>query len=150
MEGLRGNLTDFLETLKEAKPDDCKRLYKALTDIGQKEGTLSPLACLVLEVQEILLVFGMMKEDPYTDEWKRGEFSRMTLNMKTTKTAAGKLYSLCGRDMKDEIATFDELFKSALVARYLSGGSMEKQDMKLALAAIAEYDERGKEYEEQL
>lgn len=145
MEGLRGNLTDFLESLKEANPSDCKRLFKALTDIVKKEGALSPLACLALDVQEILLVFGMMKEEPYTDEWKRGEFSRMTLNMKTTKTPAGKVYSLCGRDMKDEIASFDGLFQAALVARYLSGGSMEKQDMKLALAAIAEYDERGRE-----
>lgn len=141
MEGLRGNLVNFLENLKEANPSDCKRLFKSLTAIVEKEGNLSPVACLVLDIQEILLVFGLMKEEPFTNELKRGEFERMTLNMKTVKTPAGKRYSLCGRDMKDEIATFDGLFQAALVARYLSGGSMEKQDMKLALAAIAEYDE---------
>lgn len=72
MEGLRGNLTDFLGSLKEASPSDCERLFKYLNDIVEKEGDSSPLACLVLDIQEILLVFGMWKEDPFTDKQERG------------------------------------------------------------------------------
>ena len=141
-EGLRGNVTDFLKTLEEANPSDCKRLFEALTDIVKKEGALSPLACLALGMQEMLLVFGIMKTNPYMREMGKGDCEKMTLNMKTTKKpGGGKYYSLCGRDMRDEIATFDGLLQAALVARYLSGGSMEKRDAQLALAAIAEYDE---------
>lgn len=146
-DGLRGNVTDFLEGLKEANPSDCKRLFEALTDIVKKEGTLSPIACLVLDLQEMLLLFGLMKEDPYKQEIGKGDCEKMTLNMKTKKESGRKIYTLCGRDMKDEIASFDGLLQAALVARYLSGGSMEKKDMALALAAIAEYDEQGREDE---
>ena len=51
-------------------------------------------------------------------------------------------YVIYGEDAGNEVAVFDGLFQAALVARYLSGAYMNEKDAALALAAIAEFDER--------
>lgn len=138
---MNGIMEDYGKELLAADPSDCRKLIDILTEATAKEGRLNSLSWIAGMIQESLFVFGIMKADPFTDEPKRGDYGRMVLNMKTKKAPDGKkLYILTGRDSKGEIATFSNLFEASIVARYLSGGSMDKGDMAKALTAIADYD----------
>ena len=139
---MNGILEDYGRELLAANPSDCRKLIDVLTEVTEKEGRLTSLSWIAGQVRETLLVFGIMKADPFKGEPQRGEYSRMFLNMKTKKKpGGGKVYVLTGKDGRDEIAAFDELLKAALVARYLSGGGMDKADMAGAIAAIEQFDE---------
>ena len=133
---MREDLRGLFRALREATPSDCRKVYNALEDMRKKN--LSPL---VPELQKILLLYGVTKEDPEREDLKKGDFGKVNVNIKVEKNKGQLIYILTGgREKRDEIAAFSGFLQAALVTRYLSGGNMRPEDAKNALAAIAEFD----------
>lgn len=133
---MRDDLRGFFQALRNATPEDCRKVYKALEDTRKRDA--SPLAP---ELQKILLLYGVTKEDPEKDDLKKGDFGRVNVNIKVEKSKGELVYILTGgKEKRDEIAAFPGFLQAALVTRYLSGGNMRAEDAANALAAISEYD----------
>ena len=133
---MREDLRGFFRALREATPSDCRKVYTALEDMRKKNA--SPLA---LELQKILLLYGVTKEDPEREDLKKGDFGRVNVNIKVEKNNGQLVYILTGgKEKRDEIAAFPGFLQAALVTRYLSGGNMRQEDARNALAAISEFD----------
>ena len=132
---MRESVKSFYQALREASPGDCRNLFNALEEL--KIRNPSPL---VPQLQKVLLLYGVMKEDPYKDDLRKGDFSKVNVNIKVEKNGDKYTYYLTGREAKDKIAAFPGFLQAALVTRYLSGGNMRPEDAQNALRAIAEYD----------
>ena len=65
----------------------------------------------------------------------------MKIKTSLSRARDGVRYVIYGDDPGNEVACFEGLFQAALVCRYISGGAMPEKDQRIALAAIAEYDE---------
>ena len=74
---------DFLKEVREASPEDCKKIIEMLYNLKGREdeaGKLTPLGFLVGAVIEELMIFGVMKRNYSVEEgniWKQGIMKNM-------------------------------------------------------------------------